>query len=89
MTKQVDIRSASYRVLDSTPGHVRYGVWVNGGKFGNLTVRQEERVGFQEMMDRAGFRFDPDASPYFPDGPLGPAGSKSMYDPHSGEAVEG
>ena len=69
MAKQVDIRSASYRVLDDTPGHVRYGVWVNGGKCGDLVVRQEERVGFMEMMGRAGFRFDPSLSPYFPDEP--------------------
>lgn len=55
--RQVDIRSASYRILDDTPGHVRYGVWINGGKCGDLTVRQEERAGFDAMMDRAGFRF--------------------------------
>ena len=67
MTKQVDIRSASYRVLDDTPGHVRYGVWVNGGKCGDLTLRQEEHVAFEEMRDRAGFRFDPALSPDFPD----------------------
>jgi hypothetical protein len=54
-TKQVDIRSASYRVLDETPGHVRYGVWINGGKCGDLTVGQSERVGFEEMMARGGF----------------------------------
>ena len=65
--KQVDIRSASYRILDDTPGHVRYGVWVNGGKCGDLTLRQEERVAFEEMMDRAGFRFDSALSPHFLD----------------------
>ena len=53
--KQVDIRSASFRVLHETPGHVTYGVWINGGKCGDLVVRQEERIGFQEMMERAGF----------------------------------
>lgn len=65
--KQVDIRSASYRILDDTPGHVRYGVWVNGGKCGDLTLRQEERVAFEEMMRRAGFRFDAAPSPHFPE----------------------
>lgn len=55
MKKQVDIRSASYRVLHDTPGHATYGVWINGGKCGDLTVRQEERIGFEAMMARAGF----------------------------------
>lgn len=55
--KQVDIRTASFRVMHDTPGHATYGVWVNGGKCGDLTVRQEERVAFEEMMLRAGFLF--------------------------------
>lgn len=55
--RQVDIRTASYRILDETPGHVRFGVWINGGKCGDLTVRQEESVGFREMLDRAGFNY--------------------------------
>ena len=54
--KQVDIRSASFRVMRETPGHVTYGVWVNGGKCGDLTVRQEECVAFVTMMERAGFQ---------------------------------
>lgn len=53
--KQVDIRSASFRVVQATPGHITYGVWVNGGKSGNLVVRVEESVGFEIMMKRAGF----------------------------------
>jgi hypothetical protein len=53
--KQVDIRSASFRVLHDTPGHTTYGVWINGGKCGDLTIRQEEVVGFEEMMRRGGF----------------------------------
>ena len=61
--KQVDIRTASYRVLDDTPGHVRYGVWVNGGKCGDLTVRQEERAAFQIMMERGGFTYLGDIGP--------------------------
>ena len=52
---QVDIRSASFRILRSTPGHITYGVWINGGKCGDLVVRQEERVGLQIMMKRGGF----------------------------------
>lgn len=55
--RQVNIRSASYRIMDETPGHVRFGVWINGGKCGDLTVRQEESVGFREMLDRAGFNY--------------------------------
>ena len=61
--KQVDIRTASYRVLDDTPGHVTYGVWVNGGKCGDLTVRQEERAAFQIMMERGGFTYLGDIGP--------------------------
>ena len=53
--KQIDIRSASFRAVHSTPGHVTYGVWVNGGKCGDLVVRQEERVAFEQMMQRGGF----------------------------------
>jgi hypothetical protein len=52
---QIDIRSASFRVLQNTSAHVTFGIWINGGKCGNLTVRQEEYVGFQTMMRRAGF----------------------------------
>ena len=59
-TKQVDLHSASFRVLHETPGHVTYGVWVNGGKSGDLVVRQEERVAFQIMMERGGFELRPD-----------------------------
>lgn len=55
MDKQIDIRSASFRMIRSTPGHATYGVWVNGGKCGDLVVRQEERVAFEEMMQRGGF----------------------------------
>lgn len=57
--KQVDIRG-SFRVLHESPGHVSYGVWVNGGRSGNLVVRQEERVAFVIMMKRAGFELYPD-----------------------------
>lgn len=57
--KQVDVRG-SFRVLQETPGHLTYGVWVNGGKSGDLVVRQEERVAFQTMMERAGFELRPD-----------------------------
>lgn len=53
--KQVDIRTASYRLMHETPGHATYGVWVNGGKCGNLVVRQSERVAFEHMMVRGGF----------------------------------
>lgn len=56
--QQVDIRSASYRILRESPGHVVYGIWVNGAKCGDLTVRQQESVGFEQMMRRAGFDFN-------------------------------
>lgn len=51
--KQVDVR-ASFRMTSATPGHVTYGVWVNGGKSGELVVRQAERVGFEQMLERGG-----------------------------------
>lgn len=54
--KQIDIKSASFRVLDETPGHVTFGVWINGGKCGNLVVRQEERIGLVTMLVRGGFK---------------------------------
>ena len=69
------IRTASFRIMHSTPGHATYGVWVNGGKCGHLVVRQDEREAFESMMQIGGFKFV-ESRP------------KSMYDPHSGEAVE-
>ena len=56
--KQVDVRG-SFRILHETPGHVTYGVWVNGGKCGDLVVRQNEHLSFQIMMVRGGFEFLP------------------------------
>jgi hypothetical protein len=56
---QIDIRTASFRILHDTPGHATYGVWVNGGKCGDLTVRQTERVAFEEMMRRGGWSIQP------------------------------
>jgi hypothetical protein len=53
--RQEDIRRATFRVLHETPGHVTFGVWVNGGKCGDLTVRQTERVAFAQMMIVGGF----------------------------------
>lgn len=69
------IRTASFRIMHSTPGHATYGVWVNGGKCGDLVVRQDGREAFEAMMQTGGFTFV-EGRP------------KSMYDPHSGEAVE-
>ena len=79
--KQVDIRSASFRVLYSTSMHVTYGVWINGASCGDLIVMQEERIAFQEMMGRGGFELRVL-------GPMGVPGERPMHDPHSGEAVE-
>ena len=53
--KQIDVRSASFRVVHATPGHITYGVWINGGKCGDLVVRLEERIAFEIMMQRGGF----------------------------------
>lgn len=55
MTSQIDIKSASFRVLRESPAHVVYGVWINGGKCGDLTVRVEEVAAFDAMMRRGGF----------------------------------
>lgn len=51
------IRTASFRVIRSTPGHATYGVWVNGGKCGDLVVRHGEREAFEVMMQHGGFAF--------------------------------
>ena len=56
--KQVEVRG-SYRILHETPGHTTYGVWINGGKSGDLTVRREEHAGFTALMSRAGFKYIP------------------------------
>jgi hypothetical protein len=44
-----------FKLLYETPGHATYGVWINGGKAGDLTVRQEERTDFQVAMECGGF----------------------------------
>jgi len=59
MEKQIDVRTASFRILHATPGHVTYGVWFNGAKCGDLVVRREERVSFQLMLERGGFYHSP------------------------------
>lgn len=51
------IQSSSFRLMRSTPGHATYGVWVNGGKCGDLVVRQDEREAFEAMMQQGGFAF--------------------------------
>lgn len=53
--KQIDIKRATFRVVHESPGHTIFGVWVNGGKSGDLTVGNNEVVAFREMMSRAGF----------------------------------
>lgn len=62
MEKQAAIETASFRVLHSSPGHVTYGVWVNGGKCGELVVRVSEHVAFEQRMKIAGFRENAGAS---------------------------
>lgn len=64
------IRTASFRLVRSTPGHAAYGVWVNGGKCGDLVVRQDEREAFEVMMQHGGFAFvegatiEPESQPH-------------------------
>lgn len=53
--RQVDILTATFRILHETPGHCTYGVWINGGKCGDLTVRVSERVAFETLMKNGGF----------------------------------
>lgn len=53
MSNQVDIRRATFREVHRSPGHVTFGVWVNGGKCGDLVVRVEEEVAFRQLMARA------------------------------------
>lgn len=51
----VALLTASFRPLRETPGHITYGVWFNGGKCGDLVLRQNEARAFEEAMQRAGF----------------------------------
>lgn len=53
--KQIDIKRATYRIVHETPAHITYGVWANGGKCGDLTVRQEEKVAFETLLNQGGF----------------------------------
>ena len=55
MDKQIDIKTASFRLVEQSPGHSRYGVWVNGGKCGDLMLRNSEVIAFETMMTRGGF----------------------------------
>ena len=55
MDKAEDIRTSSFRVLHETPGHCTYGVWINGAKCGDLTVRVSEHIAFEAMLLRGGF----------------------------------
>lgn len=56
--KQIDIEG-SFRILRATPGHITYGIWINHGKAGDLTVRREEYVEFERRMENAGFTLLP------------------------------
>lgn len=58
--KQSPIKSASFRVVRETPGHDTFGVWINGGKAGDLVVRKAESVAFEQLMRRAGFVYTGD-----------------------------
>lgn len=51
--KQIDIKKATFRRLHQSPGHSTYGVWVNGGKCGDLVVRNDESIAFEQLMRRA------------------------------------
>lgn len=53
MEKQVDIKRATFREVRRSPGHIDFGVWINGGKAGELTVRTNEEVAFRELMRRS------------------------------------
>lgn len=50
-----EFKSASFHKLHQSPGHATYGVWINGGKSGDLVVTIEEADPFERMMKRAGF----------------------------------
>lgn len=55
MTKNISIQKASFHLLYDTPGHSTFGIWVNGGKCGDLTVRREEATALRERLLLAGF----------------------------------
>lgn len=54
--KQIDISTATFRVMHESPGHVTYGFWVNGAKCGDLVVGVEQRNSFENYMTRGGWR---------------------------------
>ena len=51
----VIVTRITYRLLRDTPGHATFGIWINGAKSGDLTVRQNERASFERWMQWAGF----------------------------------
>lgn len=55
MTKQIDIRRATFRVVHESPSHLTYGIWINGAKSGELVVRQEEKLALANRLRIAGF----------------------------------
>lgn len=57
ITRQRDIKKATYRMITQTPAHIVYGFWINGAKIGELTIGQEEHIAFSQMMRRAGFSY--------------------------------
>lgn len=53
--KQIDITRATFRMLKISPGHVTYGIWINGGKSGELVVSVSEVHALETMLLRGGF----------------------------------
>lgn len=55
MSNQEDIKTASHRVVNRTPGHVTFGVWVDGGKAGDLVVGVEHEIAMRHLLTSGGF----------------------------------
>jgi len=57
LIEQIEIKRATYRCTHASPGHLTFGVWINGGKSGELVVGLSEERAFHQMMERAGISY--------------------------------
>lgn len=49
------IKTATFRVVHESPGHITYVFWVNGAKCGDLVVGVDQRYEFESMMLTGGW----------------------------------
>ena len=54
-SRNLDIRTSSFRVVHKTPSHTTFGIWINGAKSGDLVARNEEADALRLKLKRGGF----------------------------------